>query len=569
VRELFSGSVASSGSALDHPAPAIGSAIDKITTQSAHDYRPDIDGLRAIAVVSVVLFHFGARWLPGGFVGVDIFFVISGFLITSIILQGVEAGKFSLPGFYAKRIRRIFPALILVMLASWSAGWHFMTAEELRELGSEIIAGVGFFANIHFWRSTDYFSPTSDVQPLLHLWSLGVEEQFYLFWPVVLLISRGRRLRLISTASALIFISFFVNVLTVNISPEAAFYLPQSRLWELLLGALLALDPTSDSRWQSAKSFVGAVLVVSGLFCIDKTSSFPGWWALMPTVGAAFLIWAGPTGWVNRSLLSNRIAVGIGLISYPLYLWHWPLLAFARNIQNGEPTVEVRTAIIGCALLLSWATYALLEKPIRFSRRHRKRSVRALAICAAIVFSIGLVTVQANGFANRFPEIVRDLASYSSSDIFMEYRLGTCFLRRRQLATDFQKFCQSNGDVARGILLWGDSHAADLYPGLRKVGADRDLPLAQYNATSCPPILGFHSAGRPNCPEINDVGMQQITRLKPGIVVLSADWPKYESSPDMANFESTIGKLREAGVTRIVMIGPVPHWRPLFAKNTI
>lgn len=525
-------------------------------------YRPDIDGLRAIAVLSVVLFHADQRWVPGGFVGVDIFFVISGFLISSIILQDIRTGTFTVAAFYAKRIRRIFPALVTVLAASWVAGWFLLTADEFKSLGAQIAAGAGFTANIYFWLTSDYFASSSDLLPELHLWSLGVEEQFYVFWPLLLVFAARRRMNFASLIITLGSISLALNVLITPHDPVQAFFLPHTRLWELFLGALVAvIGRHGSNRLNQIQAFVGGLLIAAALLLIDNSSSFPGWRALLPTLGAALLISAGPSTWTNRVILSNRMAVGIGLISYPLYLWHWPLLAFARTAANDELSLASRLALVAGSFLLAWITYQFLEKKIRFGRS-RRGYVKALVAGSLVVLFAGLLTTYQGGFVGRFPEIVRFLADYKYPQYEEGYRVGSCFLRPDQGPQNFTPECQ----VAGGVVLWGDSHAAHFYPGLVEASTEEHFPLAQFNAASCPPITGFKSAGRANCPEINQFGVEQISLLKPRLLIVSADWTKYVSSPDFANLRSTLETVKAAGIDHIVLIGPVPHWRPSLPK---
>ncbi|GLR61150.1 acyltransferase family protein [Rhizobium indigoferae] len=538
-------------------------AIASVASRHAEiGYRPDIDGLRAVAVLSVVIFHADHGWLPGGFVGVDIFFVISGFLISSIILNDLSSGSFSIATFYAKRIRRIFPALVTVLAASWLAGWFMLTADEFKSLGAQIAAGAGFAANIYFWLTSDYFASSSDLLPELHLWSLGVEEQFYVMWPMLLAFASRRRMNTVKLIVLLGIISLVLNILITPHDPVQTFFLPYARLWELLLGALLATAGQPGSMpLNQVKASVGVALIAATLILVDNSASFPGWRAIPPTIGAALLISAGASAWVNRYFLSNRVAVGIGLISYPLYLWHWPLLAFARTAANGEPSLVVRLLLVASSFLLAWATYEFLEKKVRFGS-FRRSAVKPLATGAVVILAAGLATVQQGGFVGRFPAVVQFLADYKYPQYTAGYRVGSCFLRPDQGPNDFRSECGAAG----GVVLWGDSHAAHFYPGLLKASSERHFPLGQFNAASCPPIIGFKSAGRANCPEINQFGFDQISSLKPRTLVVSADWTKYVDNPDFANLRPTLEKLKAEGVGHIVLIGPVPHWRPSLPK---
>ncbi|MCK9395013.1 MAG: acyltransferase [Methylobacter sp.] len=360
-------------------------------------YRPDIDGLRALAILSVVIFHAFPKALPGGFVGVDIFFVISGFLISCIIFKSLLRGDFSFTEFYAHRIKRIFPALILVLAACYAFGWIALLPEEFKQLGKHMAAGAGFVQNIILWQESGYFDIASRLKPLLHLWSLSIEEQFYLIYP--LLIWGAWRLRLnilIMVICTLLLISFGLNISTIGKHAVETFFVPQTRFWELLAGSVLAYmqifklprftewlkrymfhpmifqqPPPVERRnaiLSNLLSFGGLLLILAAIFGLSKGKLFPGWWALAPVLGAFLLILAGPTGWVNLNILANRLMVFVGLISYPLYLWHWPLLSFARIMESGKTSAIMRISIIALSFLLAWLTYRLIEKPVRFGR---------------------------------------------------------------------------------------------------------------------------------------------------------------------------------------------------------
>lgn len=317
----------------------------KVTTDTA--YRPDIDGLRAVAVLSVVAFHLSPNLLRGGFTGVDVFFVISGFLITSIILKGLGRGSFSLLDFYARRIRRILPALLLVLVAVFVAGWFLLFDGEYRVPGKHVAGATAFLSNFIYWGESGYFDKDAKTKVLLHLWSLGIEEQFYVVWPALLMLVSRFRHGIVAAIVVTIVLSFAVNIHLSGRAPAEAFYSPASRAWELMVGCALAW--LVGRGWQlqgapaQAASAAGFGLLAAGFLLPDHASAFPGWWALLPTLGAFLVIAAGPQALPNRLILTNRAAVAVGLISYPLYLWHWPLLA-------------LRLAAVGVAFIAATAT---------------------------------------------------------------------------------------------------------------------------------------------------------------------------------------------------------------------
>ena len=309
-------------------------------------YRGDIDGLRAIAVLSVIAFHVLPERIKGGFVGVDVFFVISGFLISSIIYKELESGTFTIVGFYVRRIRRIYPALFAVLVFTCIAGWFILLPSQFVLLGKQVVGGSTFVANFVLWQQSGYFGQLSAHKPLLHLWSLGVEEQFYLMFPLLCLaFYRAKSRKTLLTAFLAIAVgSMAINVAFVARYRDASFFLPFSRLWELLLGAALSQFQISrwgiswengrHAKWRNVMGFLGMAMLAGAIFGIHQDDLFPGWWALLPTMGTGLLIAAGPLSWINRNLLSRGPVIFIGLISYPLYLWHWPILSFLKIVDR-------------------------------------------------------------------------------------------------------------------------------------------------------------------------------------------------------------------------------------------
>ena len=342
-------------------------------------YRPDIDGLRAVAVLAVVAFHTVPDLAPGGFAGVDVFFVISGYLISGIILHSLNRGRFSLLDFYARRAKRIFPALIVVLLAVWAFGWLILLPDENARLGKHVAAGAGFALNLLAYRESFPYFGKFNPNPLIHLWSLGVEEQFYLAWPLfIAAIWRFKAARWVMLAVTAA--SFITNVAAARLHPLAAFYLLPTRLWELSAGGLLTcmesgqLKARHGGQWQpggaglalaasQAAGWAGIALLALSFWGLNANMTFPGWWALLPSAGALLLLSAGPASWVNRFLLSRKSMVFIGLISYPLYLWHYPLLAFARIMEWQRFTPLLAMGAVAVAAGLAILTYKFVERP--------------------------------------------------------------------------------------------------------------------------------------------------------------------------------------------------------------
>ena len=384
--------------------------------KNAHVYRPDIDGLRAIAILAVIVFHAFPSKLKGGFVGVDIFFVISGYLISSIIMRDVDQGRFSFIRFYINRIKRIFPALLLVLVCCFLFGYYALLSDEFSSLGKHIASGLGFVQNITLYLESGYFDKASDLKPLLHLWSLGVEEQFYLIFPVLLIFAWRFRNRVLNLIILCTVLSFILSIVVIQKDVTLAFYLPLTRFWEMLIGAIIAylsmyspvrpfsflkkydlwrqFKENQDIRikWANVCSFIGLFLLLSSFFVIKQKRLFPGWWVLLPTIGALLIIIAGPRAWVNRVILANRIMVWIGLISYPLYLWHWPLFSFGKIVfVNQDFPTYVSLSILCLSVFLAWITYQFVEKPIRFGAHFEKKAF-FLLMSGLILLFIGLLT---------------------------------------------------------------------------------------------------------------------------------------------------------------------------------
>jgi peptidoglycan/LPS O-acetylase OafA/YrhL len=388
-------------------------------------YRADVDGLRAIAVLAVIAFHANPSSMPGGFAGVDIFFVISGFLIASLILGGLKGGSFSFLEFYARRIRRLFPALIVVLLATWVLGWFILPPTEYAELGRHTLAGAGFAANILNYAEVGYFDLPAAAKPLLHLWSLGVEEQFYIVFPALLLLLW--RYKAMSSWLALIGLaSFALNIALVGSHPSFTFYLPFTRFWEFIAGALLAcahlygrtfalpVHSASAVPLPDVSAAIGMLLILAGIGFAHE-DAFPGWWALLPVLGTFLIIGAGSQAWLNRTVLAHPKLVFVGLISYPLYLWHWPLLVLARTaIRNEQGNEYLRTTAIiavGLTFLLSWLKYRFIERPIRARRSGytARRTTAALGASLAVIAVVGFAIAQIGGLTIRYPKEVQAL----------------------------------------------------------------------------------------------------------------------------------------------------------------
>ncbi len=455
-------------------------------------YRPDIDGLRAVSIIAVILFHAFPDELSGGFIGVDVFFVISGFLIGGLITHELDAGTFSFRTFYARRVRRIFPALIVVVAVVLWFGWNSMFPQEFHQLGRHIIAATLFISNFALLNEVGYFDMEAHTKPLLHLWSLAIEEQFYLLWPAIAWTLRRRRRVFLATTLAITIGSFVLSATAVEHS--TAFYSPLTRAWELTVGVLLAHVPRRTlDNWlaasgaRQAAAMIGLAAIVTAALITDARS-FPGYWPLLPVLGAALVIGSGPDTFANRHLLASRPMVWIGKISYPLYLWHWPLFAYAWLAYGTKPPVDIRLALLAVSVLLAWLTYALVEKPIRFGAV-RAYPVPALSI-GMLLLGIGGVTVlAAHGFPERsVAEINRSLAYDLRVPTDSRTSDGTC-ATKYGLETGEAYVCFVNAPDPR-MLVIGDSVSMAFYSGIHaKLFSEKSV------------FVGAHSFNwaRPDC----------------------------------------------------------------------
>jgi len=503
-------------------------------------YRADIDGLRAVAVIAVVLYHAFPKLVPGGFVGVDTFFVISGYLITGIIIEGLDGpAGFSFLDFYARRIRRIFPALILVLAATLAL--KILLPSELTSLAKNAIASAFFSANFMLLSEAGYFDIAAHLKPLLHLWSLGIEEQFYLVWPLALwLTPRNWRATVIAVV---ITASFALNVALVRSHPQATFYLPLTRAWELMAGALLVGVAIKNG---GLREILGALGVICGItfFTYSDGTVFPGWAALVPVLGAGLTI-LGQGSFFSRTILSHPLAAAIGRISYPLYLWHWPLLVFLRTYLFRPLTMWESLLAILAATALAWLTYHFIERPIRSGRMGGSKT--ALAGMAAVA-TAAVVVLWAP------PPLPKDIAALV--DVHPgapESRIDQCMLNREY--QDFTPDCIEHNRPL--VALLGDSIAGALMPGLRALQSRAPFGIAQLTVSSCQPLLSATAYNMTDaCLGRNREVFDLLAGAHPDVVLLHALW--LVTGPD--DLRPSVDALRSLGIKHIIIIGRVPAW---------
>ena len=514
-------------------------------------YRADIDGLRALAVLPVVFFHAFPGTVQGGFAGVDVFFAISGYLITHIIQRGLRAGDFSFLDFYAHRARRILPALLTVLAACLAFGWVELLPAEYAQLSRHAAAGAGFAENFVLWREAGYFDTVTELKPLMHLWSLSIEEQFYLVYPLVLWGAWRMRLGLVLPVALLALASFGVNLVLTTHDPVQAFFAPHARMWELLAGALLALAPPgagARNAWafrRDALSLAGLALLLAAYAGLGPAQPYPGWRALLPVAATLMLLRAGPHALVNRLLLARRPLVFIGAISYPLYLWHWPLLSFGR-IADALPSSERNGAVL-LALLLAWLTWRLVEQPVRHGPRPL---LKAAALGAALLALGGAAWVA----PDQAPALAARAARFTAANAHNAPVVQSCrFLTGREHPEDWCNEGNSEAQAPDTVLL-GDSFA-NAYASM--FAADASTRFVQLGRGQCPGLLAY---GPGWCREIVRAESDYVA-AHPQVhtVVLAADWPAYDAGQRWQRFD-----VEESGdAFRSAFRRTVDHYRGL------
>jgi peptidoglycan/LPS O-acetylase OafA/YrhL len=471
-----------------------------------------------MAVAAVVGFHAFPTIVPGGYVGVDVFFVISGFLITSIIVDGVARDRFSVADFYIGRARRIFPALTIVLAVCVVAGWLLLLPNEFVALGKHVASGAAFISNFVDASEAGYFDPRADQKPLLHLWSLGIEEQFYLAWPIGAILAIRFKKGVFIAALLIVLVSFAVNIGLTYLKPTDAFYMPWSRAWELLLGGCLATAPTMIvrdlHRLRDVAALAGACLIGLAIALFDHNSVFPGWRALLPAIGTALIIWAGQEAWLNRQVLARPLLVGIGLMSYPLYLWHWPLLSFLAI--NDDRSVTSRLIAILLAAVLAWTTYRFLELPVR-----RASTVwRPLVAGLATVCVIGLAA-----FTSILPAQLSSRPEIASIDV-----AETDWVRITGKRIAFEnQILYREGGAPDAVLFIGDSNMEQYYSRIHMMVGSTGTSAIYATSGGCVPIREVISKFG-QCPAFVSAAYDYAKSSNATTVVVAANWSGYFTS---------------------------------------
>lgn len=511
---------------------------------TTHKYIPSIDGLRALAVLAVILFHGFPKVFPGGFIGVDVFFVISGYLITQIIVNQAASHQFSFLDFYSRRIRRIFPVLILVFIAVYALGWFVMLPNEFMQLGKHIAAGAAFVSNWIYWLEAGYFDELAELKPLLNLWSLGVEEQFYIFWPCIILMAMKWRLNLRNVLLGLIATSFLINIFFVKASPSATFYLPFARTWELGLGGLVAIysPQTKDLRINNQIVILGLIGMIGPIFYLSPQSVFPGWLALPPVLGAALFLATAKSGAWPIKFFSTKWVVAIGLISYPLYLWHWPVLSFGRLMKGASLSPYETAFLLIVSVFLAVISYVVVEKRVRILG---KKVAIVLCLFMAVIGFQGWNTYHREGLEYRLTKNIQipdeqkhDFVKWEKKDMLPT---GDC--EPGFIYPEAHVCAQSNLSKNADIVVIGDSHAFSAYWGIAKAYGDQHV-VKLIGQGACLPFLdGGKFGSYPTCNKNMNEQIDWIVN-NPNIktVFLFHRNRLLESATNQSDFESSAEK---------------------------
>ncbi|GAA0413078.1 acyltransferase family protein [Cocleimonas flava] len=463
-------------------------------------YRSEIDGLRAIAVLPVIFFHAGIGILSGGYVGVDVFFVISGFLITTIILSEIQQDSFSLANFYERRARRILPALFFVMLVSLPFAWMWLLPSDMKDFAKSLIAVSTFSSNILFWTETGYWEASSELKPMLHTWSLAVEEQYYIFFPLFLLIMWKIRKRwILSTVLLLALISLAASQWGAYNKPTANFFMLPTRLWELAIGALIALyllkanTAFQPQKWvRETFGAIGLFMIAYAVFMFDETTPFPSVYTLVPTVGAGLVILFATSTTVVGRFLSTKLFVGVGLISYSIYLWHQPLLAFARHGSFDKPSTLVLFALVTLSIPLAYLSWRFIEKPFRTKGVFNRKQIFGLSATASAAFiAIGVSGVASNGFEQRAIQ-----SNLTMDAIDKRWRVNAGLDLKCTETFNLSDECNTSDKPQ--IIIWGDSYAMHLVKGI--MASKPDAKIIQMTKYVCGPFTNIAPIIEPHYP---------------------------------------------------------------------
>ncbi|MBC7427479.1 MAG: acyltransferase [Bacteriovorax sp.] len=575
---------------------------NKDSKEGSLSYRPDVDGLRAIAVIGVLFFHFFPNKVPGGFIGVDVFFVISGFLISSIIIKSIANNKFSYLNFCIRRVKRIFPALLIILLITLIISFIFLLPTEFEVLMKEVWAGALFSFNLLMSKEVGYFNEAAEKKQLLHLWSLGIEEQFYILWPFILIFTTRLKKYFLLSLYILMIFSFILNLIFIHQYPTMTFYLPFTRFWELMAGGILGISFVNkktehffgviDLKKRNWLAILGVVIVLLSFKFFKGTYLFPGWIAVIPVIGTLLIIGSGRDTWINQKILSHKFFVSIGLISYPLYLCHWPLLIWFKYYEKnfgithlgllknvGREINVYKLLLMILSFLLATLIYKVWENKFRFAPNTSKRII---ALFISVVVFIPLMASGLNTFLRNESHANGSYAflkkydfSYSENEYHSKTIAGfrqdcSFYGRNGELKDSIDNSCFGEIPSAnQKILIWGDSYVQHLRYGLDyTLGIHSTLSpkisVAQITSASCPASTDM-ADGQTNgilaCNNSNEKALKYLKDQKPQVVILAQ-----ASSYLETNWDKLINEITSSGVKKIIVIGPVPRWRDDLSK---
>jgi peptidoglycan/LPS O-acetylase OafA/YrhL len=530
---------------------------------SERKYRLDIDGLRGLAVILVLFYHAFPNILSAGFIGVDIFFVISGYLISQIILTDLAENKFTFSKFYSARIRRIFPALSLVLLASLIFGLVFLYPNQLAKLASATFLGALFLSNF-FIEGNGYFDDDSETSPFLHLWSLAVEEQFYLFWPLILFLAWKKKVPPIFVISATFLISFISSIFYS--SESKSFFMPHFRMWEIMAGALVAQIHFKkfylEEKLLKKISFLGFLMIILSLFLITKNQAFPSFLSLIPVAGTALIIFSNSP----NKILTNPLLVWFGLISYPLYLWHWPILSLAK-ISNGiYPSNFLIINLLVLAIFLSWLTFKFIEKPIRFGRDFRHKNL-VLLLMMFFVSGASMVIFLKNEFSKDFAdkkEFLKNFKQSAKDQVDQFYKIECDFFDSKIASQKNNKGVKEIAESCyrpdltkkKSVFLWGDCNAQQLNYGLKN-NLSSEWQIMQVASSACASQIVRKIDKNSNyCERSNYFALSKISEIKPDFVILA----QYQNH-NFSDAKKIHDLLKLRGIKNVIFLGPTVHWQ--------
>jgi peptidoglycan/LPS O-acetylase OafA/YrhL len=543
-------------------------------------YRPDIDGLRAIAILLVILYHFFPSLVPSGFIGVDIFFVISGYLISKNIFNNLKKNKFSFLDFYRRRIRRIFPSLIIVLIFSLVFSYALMLPNEFELFVEHLFYSATFLYNFILINGFGYFEAETLTKPLLHLWSLSIEEQFYLIWPVILFFLWKRK-----NTNYFLFLFFFLSLflfifLSKNINNS--FYLPYCRFFELIAGSLIAYyeifkTKTNINRFKTT-GIIGFLIILISVYVIDNNNFFFGL-VLLPVAGSSLIIFSNKNNFINKNILSNKLLVFIGLISYPLYLWHWPILSFAIIYEGLWPDRYYRFFLLFIIFSLAIITHIFFEKPLRFNKKIKNLELLLiLSILLIIIFSIFLKKNINNKYSSDQISSIQKVFSLekNSKNLIYNNNKDSCFAasEKEGLSKLIKNNCfKIKDDEKKTIFLIGDSHSAALSLGLKKVLEENNYNFLYISTGYCNPTN--NNTKNTECIKTNKYVLNQISFLKPEILIIDSNY-LIASNKDyflgenfLTYFQNYIANLKSLGAKRIYIVGQLPTYKISLTKLVI